>query len=403
MHLSHARPDNDKNREGVITMTADTPIASEFASDFASEFERHNGAAAYVARVVACAAEPVLLVEAFGGPQNYKALLASVERMDRRISGSIREHMITATGPQACADVPKSLCDIDAKWAEGERPSMPALAAAWIDHLGIPRDSRRAGVIIMTALRAEMVQGHAPKSAAVQADEPAYHNRMHTAEVFQGACFLIDAQRGNDAFSSFYKSMIMVAALAHDLEHPGKGNPKGELCANEDMSADFLDPLIEGVYGRHHPLAVKGMKMTRIMIRLTDPGEPHKIMRRAMEARDLPYEKRHAHLYKSADQAAMCGHRSANSRIWDMAAILCDADLMMSAASGPEGQLRQSQRLTREAGQAGMAIDFCTPAAKTYFYNEIFGGSFLSGVARATLKDAPEKTFGPMPALAPGR
>jgi hypothetical protein len=68
------------------------------------------------------------------------------------------------------------------------------------------------------------------------------------------------------------------------------------------------------------------------------------------------------------------------------ASILVDADLAFSAAAGPLGMERSGKRLTQEAMQAGLAANFNSEASQKYFFNEVFGGAFVSVPAKIALQ-----------------
>ena len=229
-----------------------------------------------------------------------------------------------------------------------------------------------------------------PQGAKPTSDEPAYHNRSHYLQVCQTVAYLIEAQqelrrKGNSAdpllkaeLSTHAILTTLTAAMAHDIGHTGRGNPKDALTQklvrffNEDAAASSIYPLAKGVYGTED--LGDFFKVTQTYIRYTDPSAPRGELVRGLAAvRNGQTPDAIADYYMPADNA-----------FWAGAAVLGDADILLSAAAGRKISRESGEKLNREAKAAGLNIDFTTAGSTKFFFDNIVGkDGFQSGAARA--------------------
>ncbi len=343
-------------------------------------------------QIISAAADPKSIISAFGGPGRLNFVLQALDRMDQAcpdVGYHVFRRIPGESGPQAA----ERLCCLMQEWDDGLRPSFPALARAWLKELGIDQESSAAKILMLAAARAEMVKGIVPLCAKPANDEPDYHNRSHYLQVFQTCCYLLQAQRElqqtmllsaqNDPLlqaqiGDYDACTLMIDGITHDVDHPGCGNPKDPLSQkqvrfyNEDVSSSTLYPLVLGVVG--------GAKETgsfysiyETLNRFTDPGTPRGDARKAIEGfRNGQTPEQSADYFVRPDAA-----------FWACAAILTDADILLSAACGEEAFARGGTKLTKEAGKAGLSMDFTTTASRQFFFDNIVGPEgLLSGPAR---------------------
>lgn len=187
----------------------------------------------------------------------------------------------------------------------------------------------------------------------------AYHNPLHTAQVaMMTAYFCV-----NDRLYERDYLIALCAALGHDLGHAGKGNPKQDIIFNERIAANAVAKIL-GKRG-----AEKGaIDDVRTIILSTSPDGPHSYVKNDC-AGDPPVSEQ----WRLVE----------NRRLINLAKIVCDADIFVSAGINVESTNRSATLLNAEAKKAGLDIDFCCLQSRKYFLENIVGkNGFSSFVAR---------------------
>jgi|GEM_PF-3288762 len=344
---------------------------------------------------------PESIIAAFGGQQRLQMTLWALDSMDLSGPQSADQYLFRRVKNETAEEASQRLTTLTDSWDKGERPSFPAIAQAWLKEFGINEDSNAARTLLLTAARAEMIQGRPPASAQPANDEPAYHNRTHYLQVFQAACYLLQTQLEfssqcpksieQDRLMSARPShddicALLISAMGHDINHTGCGNPKDPVSQqqmsfyNEDCASAAIYPLMEGVYGAD--AAQAPYKTVKTFIRFTDPGAAHHDLIKGLECfrSNMPVNP--------SDNYDICNE----AVFWSHAAILADSDLLYSCGAGSKANVDNSKKLTAEAKSAGLSLDFTTAAARKYFFDNIIGVSgFLSAPARAVFNDAYQK------------
>ena len=336
------------------------------------EFDYSSGmkipAATVLRALVSDSHDPAVLKSSFGGPDLFDLLLKDVERRDAALPGIV-QHVFSRIPGESGQEAAGRLVALTRIWDAGHRPSLPAIVLARLDQMGLDATLPLSKTLILAAARAEKV------SEASDGEEPVYHNRVHTMQVFQSVCYLLMAHRELSAKASatkdqllqvaltpFEELILMIAAVSHDVDHNGKGNPKEQAYYNEDISTACIFPFVSvltndnGIFGA-----------IRDLVRFTDPAAPREQLKKIID--DFRAEKPDA---------------SRTPAFWVQAAMLADSDLLFSCGAGPEAMAVNSTKLTKEVQKAGINIDFTTAASSKIFMDKIVGPEgFLSGSARA--------------------
>jgi hypothetical protein len=295
------------------------------------------------------------------------------------------------------------------RMAGGGRPGLPQLARALLRDKGIdidnlpsnnqlaPQERAIVRAIMLTALRAETNANGARN---------AYHNPVHTAHVATMAGYLTDLNdhlvEGYGRFVEFAprdKLLVILAAFAHDIDHPGRPNPPDDRYANEKISLAAVMPIMRGA-----GMSERDIARVETMILTTSPNGPHAYLKDVAQAHAHRYGYKHI-ADKGYNELA---HLGADRELVQMAAILSDADLFASAGTGIEGSRLMARRLTNECRRAGMNIDFTTAASCKGFLTHVVGmNGFASQAAMAgfnrqfrslvAANDAALKKCGPQP------
>ena len=59
-----------------------------------------------------------------------------------------------------------------------------------------------------------------------------YHNSTHAADVLHAACYFLEQSNVKEMLDSLDVAAVLVAAVVHDINHPGKTN--SFLCSSGD-------------------------------------------------------------------------------------------------------------------------------------------------------------------------
>jgi hypothetical protein len=312
-----------------------------------------------------------MILSAFGGAANYNALLNTVTRMDNKVDAY--DHLLTSH------DLPNQIKDFDQQWNNGNRPSIPSVALAWMPDLGMSPNSPVGQATLLTAFRAEMVKGTVPVDASLQANEPRFHSRVHTMSVFQAGALQLKMV----PLDPFAQGIVTIGTAGHDMDYPGTTNPKGMGSFNEKNSYRRCVPLVAAVYGD----APEGQIMKahlKTALRFTDATGPHRDLLDAMkhiEAGHTNWDKAPASL-KDKFAAGIYYESLPQDNAWQAYANIHNADLMFSVGAGGEMLLRTGLRLNEESRLAGENKIYTTPAGRDYVVNNIMAGGFIGKAGR---------------------
>lgn len=338
-------------------------------------------------------------VGAFGGLDRFNKTIKAVEKIEKTNGPMILDDIIIKDelfklGPwHSPEQTAAEFCRLMDKWDNRTRPSLPAITYAWFDHLNLKNQSMIDAALLLST-RAEMVKGVAPEDAGVMESEPHYHSRIHFLHVIQATGHLLEKNNlgvlANDntiiKLSNHDKGLIMLAAIAHDLDHPGHGNRtcirqgKPILYENEQASFAIADKILQGCN-----IAQKDRDIILMMLRTTDPNGPHKFMKDVMKA----HEKGRMPLHMSdivpgeEERFAALEPLLTDRKLCYMCAILSDADLFVSAGAGPQANRVNSEKFTREERAMGVDCDFTTASARDGFFQHVVGETgFASAIGR---------------------
>ena len=194
-------------------------------------------------------------------------------------------------------------------------------------------------------------------------DNP-YHNPLHTAHVLMMSAYFYT--HNQDDFSETDYLKIIIAAIGHDLDHPGQSNPSDIVDYNESVSGSKVAEI----------LTMFGIKQSFVndviaMIISTSPNGPHEYIK---GERAVPYPKQE--------------RIQPNSKLMEITQILLDGDIFASSGSTPYVNKLMSEKLTEEAKKAGHPIDFTTAQSQLYFFEHVVGKrGFCSPAARRMAND----------------
>ncbi|MFN3826638.1 MAG: hypothetical protein ACK4NR_03330 [Micavibrio sp.] len=267
------------------------------------------------------------------------------------------------------------------QYRQGGRPSLPALAFHHAEGLGVPAESPAYKALLLVSTRAEMKL----------AIEPDYHSKCHYADVTAFTANLLNknnqlvAQGDRQAvnLSVQEQALTLIAAIGHDLDHEGKGNPPEQPLLNEEASFAKMLPLLQAA-----GLEQDDIEKIHVILQTTSPNGPHAVLKEAAKAHR---EGREPDWVKADKDDRFTGLRAAleaDTRITQMASMVSDADLAASSISMESSQV-MSALLTNEFKKSGGNIDFTTDAARKFFLDNIVGTEgYASAAARALANPA---------------
>ncbi len=278
-------------------------------------------------------------------------------------------------------------------WKQTDRPSLPALGEQLLLHrkltpvlLENPKSSRRTDVklaraLLLIALRGEMIRGAPPESGNEKANP--YHNAPHFGVVGVLADFLLKRhvrlapEEQLAVLGGPMQLAALVAAFAHDVDHPGGGNPKGEPFAFEDRSFEAVRPLLEAA-----GIPPEIQNDIHVMIRTTSPNGPQTYLKnvmRLLRAGEKPTPQAVDPGRRFPELDLLCERPD----LAVAASIVHDADLYLSIAAGRLANEITSGRLTAEFCGIGEGKDFSTDEALAFLLDTVVGpDGFASPAAR---------------------
>lgn len=331
-----------------------------------------SDAVSLIARLVESHSNKKQIESVFGGRENYLGMLGVCARMDA--GKDLRSYMLPDLNV-------KTIEDADERWYAGDRISMPALALEFMKEFKIRPRSNHGLLVLITALRAEMVKGEVPLDATLQANEPNYHCRVHTFEAAQVVGYLMRHERRLTSMPS-RAAQTLALPFVHDIDWPGIGN-QGIKHKNEDASVQVIEPLFSALYS--DKAEARWMKnRIHTPVRLTDACGPHKDLHKIIKHRDTgmrDWSQCGELRDKFIGEAAVYANFKPNSSAWVMAAVMKAGDLGFSL-SGIRMATRLADRLTIEGHKVGSTANLATPAGLSYFVNEIYGHDFMCDSAR---------------------
>lgn len=266
-----------------------------------------------------------------------------------------------------------------------QRPSLPLLALSLFETAvaykpkGVEEDLDRdmfAKAMVLTALRGEMIRGQAPVPQPTQ-KENGYHSSLHFAHVAIIATILASKTPG---LTLKQRLMVSLAALAHDLDHPGTANPANDVFYNEKKSFDVIKKIMM-ITG----FDKDDIRQMHVLLLSTSPNGPHNVVKKLVQGEaceDL--KKKYPEVYPL----------STDKTLLQMAAILSDADLFASIGAGVAANRIMSERLTKEANDNGVKMDFRTAAAQGFFFkNLVTEKGFSSQAGQSLFQDMFKKLY----------
>jgi hypothetical protein len=311
--------------------------------------------------------DPVI-IQSFGSRKTLQATLKDIFQRDSQFHRLAYSYFRPCTTAQATAQHFNRIHLDNYRGRNGTgRPSLPAMADYYAAMTGIKPDMPEYTAMLTVALRAE-------KTAAT---EPAYHNRLHFADVTAATTGLIatnDAMWRNDDNGAIdltpaMKGRLLTAALGHDLDHPGISNPKTDMYANERRSFEIMRPLLENA-----GLSVSAIGNVETMLLGTSPDGPSQFVK-CVEAL---HQQDHAIDWHELDPdgryQALRG--LANRTVSACTAWLRDADVYASTGAGLSANQYMCARLSEETGQ-----DLNNAECRQRFLEDYMGGCFASAAA----------------------
>lgn len=303
----------------------------------------------------------------FGGQGRLEKTAQLIQTLDEQ-SNPADDHLFTRIKDESGEAAALRMGTLTQEWNKGNRPSLYAVADAWLDILGYDKDEPFSCLLLLVAARAEITNGRDPLQSSDEYYPPAYHNQVHFMQVFQSVCYMIQSL---DEFPEMAlvdkrnRLKVMISAMAHDVDHPGGGNPWSPLeknfknFVNEDTSIIRLRPIVNGVFGiRRGNDVILSMQSDN---RFTDVSGPHKdlkqFMERFRENGSLPVTAPSYHIRYPADLLR--------------AALLQDADILASAGMGQDLFEENGRKLTEEFLLAGVPCDMTSPRSMEFFFNDI--------------------------------
>lgn len=322
---------------------------------------------------------------AFGGTKNLERTLDYIaERNGKADKDAVRAMLLAA---EADPDVfrERFVESYVREWprrGKDRRPGLPLIASIALGRMGI--DSGRAGesgdlpkaevaivrALMITAIRAEMVRGKPPSGKHGRINE--YHNTPHTAHVataMAALCLRSGLERRD-------RLIGMLAALAHDIDHPGGSNPPGDIYCYEKKSLAVIEPI----------MAVCGMEeadkeRVRVAILCTSPQGPSMFLKDVIAARKSGGARIMPDPSGPFEPVAAV---TQDETLAEIAAMLVDADVFTSTTLGLEGSLFACRKLTAEFNRCnppGAQCDLTTDESRLYFLKNMFV-DYASAVAR---------------------
>lgn len=256
--------------------------------------------------------------------------------------------------------------DIHAQdFRDNGRPSLSSMAMEYVDKLQLKPDNPYYNALLLISLRAE--------ADDLRKHSPQYHSTQHYADVFAlMANFLMDAKtESREAY------LGLIAAIGHDIGHSGTGNPPEDPYRNERTSFEIMRPILLKA-----GLSEDDLERIDIMLKTTSPNGPHSILKTIAHGRRNGNEL-HWDAIDSEGRFPELEILLNDDTLFNLCAMLSDADLFTSAGAGMETQLMASKLLTAEEKDAGKDIDFTTDKARMFFFDHIVGKEgFVSDAGR---------------------
>ncbi|QQG36150.1 MAG: hypothetical protein HYS17_11780 [Micavibrio aeruginosavorus] len=337
--------------------------------------EAARRAAAEVSRVVQ---QNPNAAASFAGHENVQTVLRDIEALDRNFSQTGGVFFRAGGNPlQTAEDFTRIHIE---QYRETGRPSLPALAMHHAEKLGLDKNSPEYKAMILVSARAEMRL----------ASTPDYHSQFHytdvaayTANLLEKNNDMVGANRGGTSLSKKEQALTFIAAIGHDLDHDGHGNPPHDPLFNEEKSFDKMLPLLQEA-----GLAAQDIKTIHTILKTTSPNGPHAVLKEAAQAQREGRPADWGKVDKDNKFADLQAALERDPKMTQMAAMVSDADLAGSSLSMKSNKVL-SELLTAEVRKAGGNLDFTTDGARKFFLDNIVGKEgFASDAGRETANDA---------------
>ena len=245
------------------------------------------------------------------------------------------------------------------------RPSLPSLTLKFAEELGLDKNSAEYKAMIMVATRAEVLIG----------PQPQYHNKKHYVDVTAVTGNLL--KKNNELANAGNKDAIrlspqecalnFIAALGHDLDHPGGKNPPKDPLFLERAAFEKMLPFLEEA-----GLTGEDIQTINTIITTTSPDGPHAILKEIARA----HRDHDAVKWKKVDpenKFPQLRGLENDRKLTQMCAMLSDADLYASGGAGMRSHSVMCELFTNELRAQGTDIDLCTHEAQMVFFEDIIG------------------------------
>jgi len=281
-----------------------------------------------------------------------------IERMPK--SGAITAACLSPGDRMPASEVPGALARLTRLLRASDAPVV-AVAAAACDAAGLQDSDPLRKAALDLGGRADAMGKANP-----------YHNADHMRDVLLGSLAISAAdEKRAGPLSSRDKGLLVVAALAHDLDHDGIGNTVSEAAPDgtivkravpfrlETLAAGRASEALEAAGASKADTAA-----ARGLILATDPFAGYPILRGDADAA-VPQ-----------DLAAL----RTDPKSMRLAKILRDADLLGSSGVSLSMGDEQSARLEAELGLPPGGLG---PKGTEFFLRQMVGGAFMSEGAKA--------------------
>lgn len=342
-----------------------TPQPSEAARRIAAE----------VSRVVQ---QSPNAANSFAGHENVQTVLRDIQALDRNFSQTGGVYFQAGSNAfQTAEDFTRIHIE---QYRQSGRPSLPALALHHAEKLGLDNNSPEYKAMILVAARAEMKL----------ASTPDYHSQFHytdvaayTANLLEKNNDMVNANHGGKPLSKKEQALTFLAAIGHDLDHDGNGNPAHDPLFNEEKSFNKMLPLLQEA-----GLGAQDIKTVHTILQTTSPNGPHAVLKEAAQAQREGRTANWDKVDKDNKFVDLRAELEQSPKMTQMAAMVSDADLAGSSISMKSNQVL-SELLTAEVKKAGGNLDFTTDGSRKFFLDNIVGkDGYASDAGRATANDA---------------
>jgi hypothetical protein len=240
----------------------------------------------------------------------------------------------------------------------------------------LDKNSPAYKALMMVAVRAEVKNGHPPP----------YHSKFHYTDVAAMTANLLEINaRMKDGvpLTRHEQALTFIAAIGHDLDHNGRGNPPIDPFYNEKKSFRLMQPLLKKA-----GLSAEDIHKIYLILMTTSPNGPHAVLKGIAHAQRKG-EKPDFFRLDPEDKFLELRVLAADPKLTQMAAIVSDSDLYASSGAGMASSAVMSGLLTLEMKRAGVNVDLTTDSARKFFFDTIVGQEgYASRAGRLAANDS---------------